>query len=277
MRYLSTREIQDALLGMLVGADRMLRDHGLRYTLDGGTLLGAVRHRGFIPWDDDIDIMVPRPDFEELCAHPEWMPEGYRLASQGRDGYLYPYAKLFRTDLRAQESLVEGSLEEFLWLDIFPGDSVPDFSKDEARLLNAQKRSYKRAARSFVNIENSVKATANPVKRLAKRVLLPIHRVLFSAEKSYGELSDRSRALPFGSTHLVGNMVWGPYKPDKPGFPVKDFDNLIELDFEGHKFKACPHWDEYLTGLYGDYMTLPPENQRVTHGMKVWRTDEPED
>ena len=72
--YLDTKQTQDVLLGMMQALDSILREHDIAYTLDGGTLLGAVRHKGFIPWDDDIDIMIPRPSFDELCSHPEWAP-----------------------------------------------------------------------------------------------------------------------------------------------------------------------------------------------------------
>lgn len=108
---------------------------------------------------------------------------------------------------------------------------------------------------------------------MVKNITFPIHRLLFPAKDQYAELAKRAQEIPYGSTDEIGDVVWGPYIPCNPGFPIKDFDNLINLEFEGHLFKACPSWDAYLTGLYGDYMQLPPEDQRVTHGMKVWKVD----
>lgn len=268
MRYLSTAEIQTELLAMLDSFDDICAEHGIRYTLDGGTLLGSVRHGGFIPWDDDIDIIVPRPDFDKLASHPEWVPAGLYLERQGESDYLYPYMKLVNPIWSAQEPFLSGCFDEHLWLDIFPADSMPDSSSERARLMMLQARTSKRAGRSYINIEAS---TTSSFKKILKQLLFPLHRIFFSAVHQYMKLSSRAKKLPYGSTREVGNVVWGPYKPDKPGFPIEDFDNLIEVEFEGRTFKACPHWDGYLRGLYGDYMRLPPEDQRVTHGVKVWK------
>lgn len=268
MQYLATKEIQVELLAMLCVFDKMCDKQGLRYSLDGGTLLGAVRHRGFIPWDDDIDVIVPRPDFDKLVAHPEWAPDGMKFEIQGNDGYLYPFIKLVNLEWFAQEPLLEGLISEHLWIDIFPADGMPNDRFERNSLLALQAKTLQRAFRSYVDVATSTNAG---LKRLIKSLVIPFHRVIFPAEEQFKKLGERARLRPFGATNEAGNVVWGPLRADKPGFPIEDFDNLIDIEFESRFFKACPHWDAYLTGLYGDYMQLPPEDQRVTHGMKVWK------
>ena len=274
--YLNTKDIQHELLCMLERIDAAFAESGLRYTLDGGTLLGAVRHRGFIPWDDDVDLLMPRPDFNRFCEHPEWAPEGYDVCVPGRGGYALPFIKIMNSAWRAQEDSLDGAFEEYLWVDVFPADAIPDDPDEAASLFEAQKTFSRRAARSYNNPEVTV-ANSKGISRALKRAALPAYRVLFPAQKCYAMLSRNAQKQAFGSSRAAGDVVWAPYKPDKPGFPIEDFDNLIDMEFEGHMFKACPHWDAYLTGLYGDYMQLPPEDQRVTHGMKVWRVENKEE
>lgn len=270
MECLSTREIQAELFAMLCAFDKVCIERGLRYSLDGGTLLGAVRHKGFIPWDDDIDVIVPRPDFDKLAAHPEWAPAGMRFETQGNGDFLYPFIKLVNLDWLAQEPLLDGLFSEHLWIDVFPADSMPDSRSEKNSLLALQAKALKRAFRSYADVAASTYEN-EPFKCLAKKLVIPFHRIAFPADKQFKKLGERARFQPFGTTKEAGNVVWGPLRADKPGFPTEDFDNLIDIEFEGCTFKACPHWDAYLTGLYGDYMQLPPEGQRVTHGMKVWK------
>ena len=258
---------------MLLLLVELFEKHGIRYSLDGGTLLGAVRHKGFIPWDDDIDVIVPRPDFELLKNNPEWCPEGMLFEGAGVNGNPLPFLKLANPKYCAQEAAYEGAFEEHLWVDLFPADSMPQDDKDRAELMRRQQKQQKAASRSVINIDAAVLESRGAIKRGLKKIYLPIYKATHSPMVEFQRLTDTARLIPFGSTEEIGNVVWGPYRPNKPGFRNDDFDNLIDLEFEGHFFKACRHWDDYLTRLYGDYMQLPPADQRVTHGMKVWALD----
>lgn len=274
--WLDAKEIQATLLETMSVLAEVLGSHAIRYTLDGGSLLGAVRHKGFIPWDDDIDILIPRPDFDLLCQHPEWAPAGFRFDCPGACGHVLPYAKFSNLAWRAQEPLFEGVIEEYLWVDIFPADAIPSTQRGFARLMKRQAGNARRANATYLNLDQAVAISDTKVKATAKRITFPIVKRLCSADKEYQKIITRAKETAFGSTAFAGNVVWDPFRPDKPGFPIEDFDSLVDMEFEGRTFKACPHWDAYLQGLYGDYMQLPPEDQRVTHGMKVWQTSSEE-
>lgn len=271
MNYLSTEQTQEKLLDTLLVLVDVFEKHEIRYTLSSGTLLGAVRHHGFIPWDDDIDLYIPRPDYDILCAHPEWIPSGYKLGVQGRDGYILPFAKLFNLSWRAQEQALEGVYEEYLWIDLFPADAIPDELPERKRIMGRLERDHVKAARLSMNIEYAIAIADNPLRGALKRAIFPIYRKLRSASTVYKSMTELAKQTPYGTTSQVGNLVWPPFRADKPGFPTGDFDHLIEMEFEGHNFKVCPHWDWHLSHMYGDYMTLPPKEDRISHGMRVWK------
>lgn len=265
--YLGIEEVQALLLDMLDKLDAIFREQGIRYSLDGGTLLGAIRHKGFIPWDDDADIIVPRPDVDRIIAHPEWAPEGYGFEVPGTPGYPFPFVKFVNYAWRAQEPMFEGVYGEHLWIDIFPADPVPDDAHEAERFLARQQALCMRGVRSSVNPRAD---WGGPARRLAKSLLLPVHRLLFPAEKQYRLLEEGARSNPYGSTDRVAIVIWD-VEHCRHGFPTSDFDELVGADFEGRSFRVCPHWHEHLVGLYGDYMAMPPEEERTTHGIKVWR------
>lgn len=262
---LNTSEVKRQLVTMLSAFDRMCRKYNIRYSLDSGTLLGAIRHKGFIPWDDDIDLIIPRPDYERLLRHPEWIAEPYEIISPYRCDAIHPFAKFVNKKYRAQEKELEGITDEYLWIDLFPADAVPDDCGEAMSLCARQVKLVKAYGRSIAN-PNGVH---DAIKRAARKVLKPLYRVLYPPKKTIEKIWSNAERISYGSTKNVSNIVW-PSVIKKRWFPAEDFDNLIELDFEGQSFLSIPHWDEYLSGLYGDYMSLPPVKDRVSHGADVW-------
>nr|WP_269801592.1 LicD family protein [Paratractidigestivibacter faecalis] len=194
MRELSTREIQLELFSMLLSLSEVFDEHGIRYSLDGGTLLGAVRHKGFIPWDDDIDILVPRPDFDLLLNNPDWCPDGMMLEGMGINGNPLPFLKLANPKFRAQEAAYEGAFEEHLWVDIFPADSMPQDLNERAGLMRKQQKQQKAAARSVINIDAAISASRGVIKKSLKKFYLPIYKATHSSLYEYQKMTDTARA-----------------------------------------------------------------------------------
>lgn len=237
-------------LEILLEFQRVCTAHGLSFYLTGGSLLGAARHHGFIPWDDDIDVAMPRADYErfaQLCAGQALSP-----------GYCYQNARVtpgfphFFAKLRKQGPDADG------YIDIFPLDKCPD--RDGLAILFFKGVEVVNTA-VFTRLDQEfvcgyTKWYMRFLWRLLRR--LPTG-VLFA-------LRDGLRRL-FGlaaSGKLICN-VGGMY-----GFPgevcrIEWFSQRAELEFEGHRFPVPCGWHEMLTNMYGDYMTLPPEAERHGH------------
>ena len=144
MEYMTRQEVQRALLDLLTVFDEFCNEHGLRYSLYAGTLLGAVRHHGFIPWDDDADVCMPRPDYEAMLAMRSLVPEGFSIITSEDAPLVLPFAKFQQHDIRAQESIFEGEFDECLWIDVFPVDgedpSNPSWKSRQAEIVGQIKR-----------------------------------------------------------------------------------------------------------------------------------------
>ena len=247
------RKVQLRQLEILKAIDRICRLHQIDYWLDGGTLLGAVRHKGFIPWDDDIDIAMPREQLTRFVetARKE-LPEELLIQTPETE----PALRLPICKVRDKNSFLVEPDDDFkspynkgLYVDIFPMIDYPSCSK----------RFYKRVCRGFCRADAILRAKHNYNFRAAaeffyfeaKRAACLLSWKLACAGKMRGE---------FISNTLNNNGYGIAHRKDSV-FP------LSEIGFEGCRFQAPANPDAYLSELYGDYLQLPPEDKRGGHAV----------
>lgn len=239
---LSITEIQNELFHMLLYFRDICESHGLRYYLYDGTLIGAVRHKGFIPWDDDIDVAMPYEDFIKLCECFE-DTEDYSLLSWNRDdNYEYALPRLVsnKTRIVIPDYSVVGC-----FLDIF---LLGGYSEDE-NAIKAKWKQYKEAEKSW-RAYWTLKDTAAEPK--------DVRGVIFD------ELFNRS----FDESSRVGVMRTERQRTWTA--PREWFSETEELEFCGQKFRAPAGYDAYLRMKYGDYMQVPDVESREMHRLLVW-------
>ncbi|MCF6165366.1 Lipopolysaccharide cholinephosphotransferase LicD1 [Furfurilactobacillus rossiae] len=255
---LTLGQIHGHELRMLEYLDHICRENNIEYYLCGGTLIGAVRHKGFIPWDDDVDVYLKRPDYERLIQliNPK---SGYRALSIDNDqSYYYSYAKLVDTSTKVLESNKFKINGYGLFVDLFPLDVCPSGSTRRKFFLWHEAFLRKCVMTSI----QKYSLHRNIIKRLVVRITHLIGARRFSkrldkvARKHNNEtstlLADASGAL---SVDYFLQAKW--------------FNTTADLSFEGLKLKAPIDYAAYLSYSYGDYMKLPPKDERVDHKLTV--------
>lgn len=268
MRKLELSEIKDIELNLLTEFDKLCRKNHLYYTLSGGTLLGAIRHKGFIPWDDDIDVMMPRPDYDRLLndldIDKSGLPEHMRLASWKNGEINYPFIKLVDTRTKISVDYYNPEYDvDSLWIDIFPIDGNPSDEK-QLRRIQGKSKLYRKILCLRMAKEGEGKTF---FKRMFKPVLI---RLLSFVRPSVmcRRIDALARSYDFEQSEYAGCIVWG-YGPGERMHKA-NYLKPMEVEFEGRTFIAPASYDEYLTGLYHNYMQLPPEDKRKVHGIDAY-------
>lgn len=266
MRYLTHAEIQEGALAVLTAFADFCEQEGIRHVLSFGTLLGAARHRGFIPWDDDIDVGVPRPDYDRLHGLADELEAatGFRLASlRGVPLEASPFLKVVDPNIRITEVGVETPGN--LWIDVFPIDGLPEDRREAARLCRRLKRRI-----SFFGAMTSTPRTANGVLRKTVRWGLHTLGRLTSPEAVGASICALAKSCDFTTSERVTALSWSPY-PIEGSFKRTSLEEPESLPFEGRAFPVVAEWRTVLERVYGDYMTPPPVGKRETHSVKAWR------
>ncbi len=249
------KKLQLIELEMLVEVDRICRKNGIHYSLDGGTLLGAVRNKGFIPWDDDLDIMFLHDEYErffEACKTDLDTSRFFFQDYRTDPGYRWGYGKMRRLGteyIKSGQELLKQRTG--ICIDIFDFENMPDGLKARKHFVQKmfciRKTLYSALGRT--NERNLFMRVFYSLLYLIPSSL--VHKLKNRITSKYNKLK----------TQNVLCMMW-PLKNYPYGFPGELFNGYIELEFEGIRCMAIKGYDRYLAMKYGDYMKLPPEDER---------------
>ena len=264
MKKISLDKIKKEELQLLIRFDELCKEYKLRYSLAGGTLLGAIRHKGFIPWDDDIDVCMPRPDYLKLQKIFNNFSIEFQLVSNYLNTIQAPFSKIVNKNFIVISSDNDSELDKYLWIDIFPVDGLSEDEKICKRIYD--KCNIYRSI--FYLIDTKLLSKSLNFKILLKYCLKPIAKI-YGRKRCVNKLEKIAQLIGYENSKYVGVITWGLHGVEERMLK-SEFEKLVEVEFEGHKFPAFSCWDSYLTGLYGDYMQLPPVEKRKTHNMTVY-------
>lgn len=258
------RPLQLRILKILLAVDKVCKEHNLRYYIMAGTMLGAVRHKGFIPWDDDLDIGMPRRDYDLLMSHSaEWLPQPYEAvcAENDRD-YPLPFAKI----QDAGTTLIERMHLKYLggvYLDVFPLDGVPEGSLSQ-RIHFARYEFYKRVL--YFIFRDPYKHGRGPGSWLPL-----LCRKLFTTAGVQRSIRGILTKYDFDGSRLVCDYDDGM----KGIMPKTELGAPTPVLFEGEEVWGVQSYDAYLTRKYGEYMIIPKQGGQRQHNFHYLDLNKP--
>lgn len=252
------RPLQLHILGNLMALDKVCREHQLRYFIVAGTMLGAVRHKGFIPWDDDLDVGMPRKDYDQLMAHAkEWMPAPYEVVAYETDStYPLPFAKI----QDASTTLIERMHLKYLggvYIDVFPLDGMT--SNPIKRQWHLMRYFYYKRIIYFL-CRDPYKHGHGPSSWIPL-----LCRKFYTLPGVQGAMQKLQKAYDYDTADLIIDHDFG-----KRGImPRHVYGQPTPIEFEGKTVMGVQQAHEYLTHLYGDYMVIPPGDKQKQHNFHL--------
>lgn len=259
-KELSLEEKKTVSFDILKYVCNFCEEHGIRYYLAYGTLLGAIRHKGFIPWDDDVDLLLPRPDYIRFLETFEGSQNLKLLSCYNSRKYLLPFSKVINDNTKMR--LPSGKIiDQGLGIDLFPMDGIPDdLSLEEAEII------FRKENDIFIK---TLQKYDNYKFLVPKTIKEHLKVFAYKAGIITGILNRKCRKIsvnPFSSNYdncsrvaSVTGIHSGKFRPFK-----KEWFNPVKVEFEGNLFDAPASYNEILSMIYSNYMELPPEEDRVT-------------
>lgn len=259
MKELTLQELKDIEVDILKMFDDFCKENNIRYFLAYGTLLGAIRYKKFIPWDDDVDVLIPREDYDRMITLFK-DSEKYRLFAFEKDpGYLFPFAKICDMMTRKVEPAYDNGVDLGVDIDLFPLDAWDDdLEKAKMEAKRIKKLMF------YLNLSKLKKAdSVNRFKRIAKSVVMAFCKMQGGKYFIDKIQKETCKAGQQGKAY-VGAKSWCVYG-ERGIIPAEAFAEAVDIEFEGRMFPAPIGYDTYLTCLYGDYLPEPPKEKQKTH------------
>ena len=268
MRKIYLNEQKDIIINMLDYIDKICDEHSINYSLIGGSLIGAIRHKGFIPWDDDIDIILLPNEYKKLIDLLSESNDYLLLEPNNNDDYFYPFAKLISCETVLIENRVKRINNYGVYLDIFQYHYVSN--NKLLRFIHYKSLVFiKVLLTASVLLDEEVKKEKNFLKKLRNFVARKIGTR--KLKKKYLSLCNSKKE----TNYILAN--WPCYGFKQEIQKASDFKHFKKVKFETIKALITTDYDQILKTTFNDYMKLPPKNQRVSnHDTKVYWRDEDE-
>lgn len=262
---MNLKEIQYEEKEMLRSLINFFNKNNFKYYIWAGSLLGAVRHKGYIPWDDDIDLAMTRPEYERLIEYinnnGNKINNTLQFVGHEIDGSYYPFLKLINKYIKVEEST---NTINNLWIDIFPLDGI-------GNRVNKTFRRHKRIWHIYMKICAAHYSNLPKIDSFKHFIKYCLYKFLKKIDLNYiiNKYIKHCKQYNFEECDKIGNTIWGFFIV--PDYITKDMLIDKEYDFEDLRVNGIKDYDTFLKRSYGDYMVLPPIEKRATHNFKAWR------
>lgn len=271
MKKIELKEQKKIMIELLEYFDKVCRENDIKYSLIGGSLIGAIRHKGIIPWDDDIDVILSKSEYLKLIQILENMNDSrYKLLTINNcRGYNFPFPKLVDKRTFVVEPRLLNQIKEYgIFIDIFSYSNTSNSEKIRIKDFKKIKLLNSMMSRTKLDFKND--GFKQNFLRLNKNILSKIigyRNIIKFLNNIYNKYNN------VDTDYVVSN--WPVYNINKEVQKSKNIIEYTDVEFENMKIMIFKNYDEILRTTFGDYMQLPPENQRKAHGLiAYWRDND---